>query len=80
MRGPSRDTFPKTLVFCKTKAQCVKVYMLLSSMSSHRGLVSMYHATLSEETKEFLYRHFSAFKNPAMGQVVQCHAFSVFDS
>ena len=60
MRGPSPDTFPKTLVFCKTKAQCVKVYMLLSSMSSHRGLVSMYHATLSEETKEFLYRHFSA--------------------
>ena len=60
MRGPSPENFPKTLIFCKTKTQCVKVYTLLRSMSAHKGLVSMYHATLSEETKAFLYRHFSA--------------------
>ena len=56
----SPDDFPKTLVFCKTKSQCVKIFTLFTAMSTHKGLISMYHATLSEETKAFLYRQFTA--------------------
>ena len=56
----SPDDFPKTLVFCKTKSQCVKIYTMFMAVSSHKGLVSMYHATLSDETKAFLYRQFTA--------------------
>ena len=60
MRHTTPESFPKTLIFCKTKMQCVNVYTMLCSISPHKGLVSMYHATLSEETKVFLYRQFSA--------------------
>ena len=54
----SPENFPKTLVFCKMKMQCVKIYMMFRKMASHEGLISMYHATLSEETKSFLHHHF----------------------
>ena len=63
MRSSIPEKFPKTLIFCKTKMQCVKVYGMLCSMSAHKGIVSMYHATLSEETKVHLYRHFSAIQS-----------------
>ena len=33
--------------------------MMFRKMASHKGLISMYHATLSDETKSFLYRHFT---------------------
>ena len=56
----SPEDFPKTLVFCKTKSQCVKLFNIFTAMSTHKGLISMYHATLSEETKAFLYRQFTA--------------------
>ena len=47
-------------IFCKTKTQCVQVYTMFRKMSSHKDLVSMYHATLSEETKSFLYQQFTS--------------------
>ena len=56
----SPEDFPKTLVFCKTKAQCVNIYNLFIRVSTHKSIVTMYHATLSEETKEFIYHHFTA--------------------
>lgn len=56
----SPEDFPKTLVFCKTKRQCVKIFSLFAQASKHKSLVSMYHATLSEETKTFLYCQFTA--------------------
>ena len=52
--------FPKTPVFCKTKAQCVNIFNLFIRVSTHKSIVTMYHATLSEETKEFIYHHFTA--------------------
>ena len=41
----SPEDFPKTLVFCKTKSQCVKLLNIFMAMSTHKGLISMYHAT-----------------------------------
>ena len=52
------DNIPKTLIFCKTKAQCVKIRNMLTKVTAHKGLTTMYHATLSDETKKFIYYNF----------------------
>ena len=52
------DNIPKTLIFCKTKAQCVKISNMLTKVTAHKGLTTMYHATLSDETKKFIYYNF----------------------
>ncbi len=53
------DQFPKTIVFCKTKLDCVKVYNFLSKGTQVKAIVSMYHATLMEETKHFIHDQFA---------------------
>ncbi len=55
----SPSHFPKTLVFCRTKFECVKVYNLLSKPAHLKSMVSMYHATLFDETKHFLHGQFT---------------------
>ena len=56
----SPEEFPKTVVFCKTKPICVKVHDLLSQTASVKSMVSMYHATLSDQTKRFLHQQFAS--------------------
>ena len=48
------QNFPKTLIFCKTKSQCVRVFNVITKICGSRRMISMYHASLSEETKQSL--------------------------
>ena len=57
------EDFPKTLIFCKTKAQCVKIFNVLTAVSAYKSLVSMYHANLSGETKASLYNRFASVQS-----------------
>ena len=44
------EVVPKTIIFCRTKNDCAKVYSFLYK-SSHSYAVSMYHSSLTQATK-----------------------------
>ena len=48
-------TFPKTVIFCKRKQTVCSVYQYLKVASKASEYVTMYHASLSDETKEAVY-------------------------
>ena len=48
----------KQLFICNTKHVVVKLYNFQSKAARVQGMVSMYHATLTEETKRFLHQQF----------------------
>jgi len=51
---------PKTIVFCRTKTLAAKVYLYLRNAASSQDAVSLYHATLTEQTKTSIYNTFSS--------------------
>ena len=53
-------SLPKTLVFCRTKTSAAKVYLFLRKAASSPDAVSLYHASLTEETKTHVYNTFSS--------------------
>ena len=54
--------FPKTVVFCRQKETVAKVFQFLQYSAKSKDFVGMYHASLSEQTKNEIYRRFC---NPA---------------
>ena len=53
------SVIPKTVIFPQTKDE---VFTLLNTLAKHKHLVSMYHASQSEETKSFIQ---STFRSPS---------------
>ena len=51
------EDMPKTIVFCRTKNDCAKVYNFLSK-SARRHAVGMYHANLTQGTKAYVQEQF----------------------
>lgn len=51
--------FPKTIIFCRTKAVAGSIYYFLRARVP-RGMVSMFHAKLTTETKNSLFREYSS--------------------
>jgi superfamily II DNA helicase RecQ len=51
---------PKTVVFCRTKNVAARIYYFLSKEAASRECVSMFHASLTDETKASVYRTFSS--------------------
>ena len=49
---------PKTIVFCRTKDVACKVYKFLLHASPKRKYVSMYHASLTQRTKKYIWDNF----------------------
>ena len=58
LKNKSADPVPKTIVFCRTKDKACQVYSLLKTASSP-GVVSMYHASLTPETKAHTHEQFA---------------------
>ena len=52
--------FPKTVIFVKIKSVAVKVFAYLHRSAHLKGMVSMCHAKLSTETKEYIHHQFSS--------------------
>ena len=53
---------PKTVIFSQTKDEVHKVHSFLSSVTTQKHSVMMYHASQSEETKSFIR---FTFKSPS---------------
>ena len=52
LQSASPSSIPKTLVFVRTKNDACKVYGILNKAACSDGYVGMYHASLTNETKE----------------------------
>ena len=60
MLGKSKEVseeVPKTIIFCRTKNDCAKVYNFLCK-SLPRNTVSMYHSSLSQSTRSTVQEQF----------------------
>lgn len=62
---------PKTIVFCKTKNICSKVYCCLSKTARDKSSVSMYHASLTQATKAQVHENFKS------GSQLRCLAATI---
>lgn len=51
--------FPKTVIFCPQKRTVCDVYDHLKSAAKSASFINVYHASLSDETKEHVYHSFS---------------------
>lgn len=51
------EEVPKTIVFCRTKNDCAKIYSFLCK-SPPRHTVAMYHSSLTEATKNKMQEQF----------------------
>ena len=47
------STIPKIIIFSRTKDEVYSVFIFLRTHARHKHVVSMYHASQSEETKLF---------------------------
>lgn len=45
------EEVPKTIIFCRTKNDCSKVYCFLCKSAQNKDAVSMYHSSLTQVTK-----------------------------
>lgn len=45
------EEVPKTIIFCRTKNDCSKVYFFLRKYAQDKNSVSMYHSSLTQPTK-----------------------------
>jgi superfamily II DNA helicase RecQ len=54
-----KEDAPNTIIFCRTKNDCSKVYSFVSK-SICRHTVSMYHGSLSEATKSQVLADFTS--------------------
>ena len=52
LQSPSPSSIPKTLVFVRTKNDACKVYGMLNTAAYSDSYVGMYHASLTNQTKE----------------------------
>ena len=55
---------PKTLIFCNTKDIAVKVYWLLTHSTHSKEFVSMFHASLTQGTKQTIAESFQSQNSP----------------
>lgn len=53
-------SIPKTVMFCRTKERAVRLYKFLSSTAYHEHYIGAYHASLTDDTRKFVYRNFVA--------------------
>ena len=51
-------SFPKTIIFCRQKRTVCDVYDHITRSLKCKSLVTVYHASLSAETKEHVYHSF----------------------
>ena len=54
------DQAPKTIVFCRTKNDCSKVYLFLRKCAYDKHSVSMYHSSLTQTTKAEIQNKFKS--------------------
>lgn len=52
------ESIPKTLIFVRTKNDGCKLYGWLAECASHKRLVGLYHASLTQATKYYLQSNF----------------------
>lgn len=77
--------FPKTLIFCKHKRTVCDVLFHLRRAVKSSEFVTMYHASLSEETKQHVFSVFSSAHSQlrclvstiAFGMVGFLHSFVI---
>ena len=50
--------FPKMVVFCHQKEKMAKAFQFLQHYAKSKDFVGMYHASLSEQTKNEIYSQF----------------------
>ena len=67
MHHKKPKSLPKTVIVCKTKSVAAKVYLFLCKAASSQDAVSLYHASLTEETKTHIYTTFSSSES-----VIRC--------
>ena len=60
------EEVPKTIVFCRTKNDCVKVYNFLCK-SSPKHAVTMYHSSLTQATRDKVQELFKS-----RGAILRC--------
>ena len=58
------DFRAKTLIFCNTKDIAVKVYWLLTHSTHSKEFVSMFHASLTQGTKQTIAESFQSQNSP----------------
>lgn len=51
-------SIPKTLIFCHTKELAIKVYRLFIQNSPSKDMISVFHASLTQCTKEIVVHRF----------------------
>ena len=66
--------YPKTVIFCKRKETVCAVYEYLKAASKSSSYVTMYHASISDETKGAVY---SAFISGRLCCLVSTIAFGM---
>lgn len=54
------STIPKTIIFSRTKDEVYNVFAFLKKHAMDKHVVSMYHASQSEETKSFTQSNFGS--------------------
>lgn len=54
---------PKTLIFCHTKESAIKVYRLFIQNSPSKEMVSVFHASLTQSTKEIIVHKFRSYES-----------------
>ena len=60
MLSNSEREMPKTIIFCCTKNDCSKVYRHLAKAAVCKHTVSMYHASLTQDTKRQMLDDFKS--------------------
>ena len=58
LSSPTPLQIPKTVVFCQTKDKASRMHELLRSCAYQKSVVSMYHASLTQQTKSFIQQTF----------------------
>ena len=51
---------PKMIIFCQSKEAAVKIYRFLSGSAYHKESVSMFHASLTQNTKRVIQERFQS--------------------
>ena len=80
------STIPKTIIFSHTKDEVYNVFSFLRTHARHKHVVSMYHASQSEETKLFTQSNFGSAQTElkclsatiAFGMVCMCTLLTTY--
>ena len=60
LKTESPESIPKAIIFATTKTLTMQLYSFLSRCARFKHYVGVYHASLTKETKDFVYRNFVA--------------------